>query len=43
LQRLVLTPSLGEAPILLALTTDSLFEAIQRTWDRRLAPSAAVS
>lgn len=27
---------------LLALTTDSLFEALERTWDRRFAPQAAV-
>jgi len=28
---------------LLALTTDSLFEAIQRSWDRRLSPSVTAS
>ncbi|KXS54876.1 MAG: Binding-protein-dependent transport system inner membrane protein [Marinobacter sp. T13-3] len=28
---------------LLALTTDSLFEAIQRSWDRRLSPSVTTS
>lgn len=27
---------------LLALTTDSLFEALERTWDRRFSPQAAV-
>jgi osmoprotectant transport system permease protein len=27
---------------LLALTTDSLFEALERTWDRRLSPQMAV-